>query len=72
MWAKIKSVLVTGWKTHSVVFFRIHTFLGVVFSVLIATDMSAFIKDQKLLTAWMLFCGVAGETSRRFKSDDVE
>lgn len=51
---------------------RIQTFVGVVWQVLIQTDLAPIITNQKYLSYWLIGSGVITEMCRRNREDWAE
>lgn len=65
MWAAIKAK-VEGWFVYSetILWARLQVFVGVVWSVLAASDLSPLL-NPKWMTWWLIFSGVVTEYLRR-------
>ena len=49
---------------------RLQVFAGIVWAVLIATDLSPYFTDPKYMAAYLVFIGIVTEISRRYKTKD--
>jgi hypothetical protein len=61
MWEKIKNWF---WRSETILWARLQMFVGTIWTVLSATDLSPLL-DPKWLTYWLIFSGAITEYLRR-------
>lgn len=71
MWEKTKLVLNRIYVCGSIFLARVQVLLGIVWTVALATDLSPFFSNPKVLSGYLLFNGVAAELTRRYKTRDT-